>query len=446
MNRRGRWIVRNRGCGEEHLIISSIYHPLPVVFDSAKGAKVWDPEGKEYIDMLSAYSAVNQGHCHPRIVATLVEQAQKLTLSSRAFYNSVFGRFAQQITEMFGYDMVLPMNTGAEAVETAVKLARKWAYMKKGVKEGEAMVLSVEGNFHGRTLGIISMSTDPESRGGFGPYLEGVGPTFIDNGKKRTIRYGVVEDVERALALYGEKVAAFLVEPIQGEAGIVVPPEGYLKKVQELCKKHNVLLICDEIQTGLCRTGKMLASEYEDIRPDMVLLGKALSGGVYPVSAVLADREVMLCIKPGEHGSTYGGNPLGCAVAMTALNVLVDEKLADRAMRLGNYFRDAISALNSPLVASVRGRGLLNAVVIDETKSQKGRTAWQFCLLLKSRGVLAKPTHVNIIRFAPPLVIDEEDLKKAVGIIGECLEDLDKLDDIPGEVESELGHTDNLTL
>ncbi|KAJ8519266.1 hypothetical protein ONZ45_g3736 [Pleurotus djamor] len=429
----------------EHEYGAHNYHPLPVVFDSAKGSKVWDPEGKEYIDMLSAYSAVNQGHCHPRIVATLTEQAQKLTLSSRAFYNSVFGQFAKKITEMFHYDMVLPMNTGAEAVETGVKLARKWAYKRKGVKEGEAIVLSVSGNFHGRTLGIISMSTDPESRGGFGPYLDKVGPTYMDGGKSRTIRYGEIEDLRRALELYGENVAAFLVEPIQGEAGIVVPPEGYLSQVKALCKKHNVLLICDEIQTGLCRTGKMLACEYDNIRPDVILLGKALSGGVYPVSAVLADKDVMLCIQPGEHGSTYGGNPLGCAVAMTALDVLVDEKLAERAQRLGEKFRNTVSSFNNPLVDTVRGRGLLNAVVINEKMSKKGRTAWQFCLLLKSRGVLAKPTHVNIIRFAPPLVITEEELDKALTIIKQSLEDLDKLDDIPGEVESEKGHTDNLT-
>ncbi|KAG5645125.1 ornithine aminotransferase [Asterophora parasitica] len=409
----------------EHEYGAHNYHPLPVVFDSAKGAKVWDPEGKEYIDMLSAYSAVNQGHCHPRIVATLVEQASRLTLSSRAFYNSVFGRFAQKITEMFKYDMVLPMNTGAEAVETSVKLARKWAYLRKGVPEGKAIVLSVEGNFHGRTLGIISMSTDPDSRLGFGPYLEGVGPTFVDGAETRTIRFGNYEDVERALELHGKHVAAFLVEPIQGEAGIVVPDDGYLTKIHALCKKHNVLLICDEIQTGLCRTGKMLASQYDDIRPDMILLGKALSGGVYPVSAVLADKDVMLCIQPGEHGSTYGGNPLGCAVAITALDVLVEEKLADRAQALGEVFRSSVLALKSPLVKAVRGRGLLNAVVIDESKSLKGRSTWQFCLLLKSRGVLAKPTHGNIVRFAPPLVISEEELKKAVRIIGECLAELD---------------------
>ncbi|KII83657.1 hypothetical protein PLICRDRAFT_47139 [Plicaturopsis crispa FD-325 SS-3] len=394
--------------------------------------------------MLSAYSAVNQGHCHPKIVAALVEQAQKLTLSSRAFYNSMFGRFAQQITEMFGYDMVLPMNTGAEAVETAVKLARKWAYLKKGVPEGKAIVLSVENNFHGRTLGVISMSTDPESRGGFGPYLQGVGPTYDDNGKSSTIRFGKIEDLQRALELHGKNVAAFLVEPIQGEAGIVVPEDGYLSQALALCKKHNVLLICDEIQTGLCRTGKMLACDYDNVRPDMILLGKALSGGVYPVSAVLADRDVMLCIKPGEHGSTYGGNPLGCAVSMTALRVLQDEKLAERAFTLGNTFRDAIRALNSPLVHTVRGRGLLNAIVLDESKSTKGRTAWQFCLLLKSRGVLAKPTHVNIIRFAPPLVISEEDLLRAVKIIAQCLKDLDVLDQIPGDVASEHGHVDTI--
>ena len=430
---------------KEHEYGAHNYHPLPVVFDVAKGAKVWDPEGREYIDMLSAYSAVNQGHCHPRIVAALVEQAQKLTLSSRAFYNSVFGQYAQMITEMFGYENVLPMNTGAEAVETSVKLARKWAYAKKGVPEGKAIVLSVEGNFHGRTLGVISMSTDPESRTGFGPYLENVGPTFQDNGNMRTIRFGEAADLERALELHGKHVAAFLVEPIQGEAGIVVPPAGYLARVRELCTKHNVLLICDEIQTGLCRTGKMMAYEYENIRPDVVLLGKALSGGVYPVSAVLADKEIMHCIKPGEHGSTYGGNPLGCAVAMTALRVLVDENMAERARVLGEKFRSGIESFKSPFVKTVRGRGLFNAVVIDESKSNKGRTAWQFCLLLKSRGVLAKPTHVNTIRFAPPLVISEEELGKAIDIIGECLRDFDKLETIPGDADSEKGFEDHIS-
>ncbi|KAF8876100.1 pyridoxal phosphate-dependent transferase [Mucidula mucida] len=361
------------------------YHPLPVVFDRAVAPR-------EYIDMLSAYSAVNQGHCHPRIVAALVTQAQRLTLSSRAFYNS-----------------------------TALKLSRKWAYMVKGVPEGAAIILSVQGNFHGRTLGVVSLSTDPDCRAGFGPFLAGVGPTFVDGKETKTIRYGVAEDIERALELYGKRVAAFLVEPIQGEAGIVVPPEGYLARVAELCKAHNVLFICDEIQTGLCRTGKMLACEWDGVRPDIVLLGKALSGGLYPVSAVLADKAVMLCIKPGEHGSTYGGNPLGCAVAIAALDVLKDENLADRAQRLGEIFRTEVAALGM----TVRGRGLLNAVVFEE--NAKKRSAWQFCLLLKSRGVLAKPTHVNIVRFAPPLVIEEDDMRRAIKIIGECYEELDKV-------------------
>jgi ornithine--oxo-acid transaminase len=421
------------------------YHPLPVVFDRALGATVWDPEGKEYIDMLSAYSAVNQGHCHPRIVATLVQQAQRLTLSSRAFYNSVFGAFAEKVTKIFGYDMVLPMNTGAEAVETGIKLARKWAYEKKGVPEGRAVVFSAAGNFHGRTIGVISMSTDPDSRNGFGPYLPGVGPTYQDGDATRTIRYGEIEDIRRALELYGKEAAAILIEPIQGEAGIVVPPEGYLRQVRELCTQHNVLLICDEIQTGLSRTGKLLCVEHEGIRPDIVLLGKALSGGVYPVSAVLADKEVMLCIKPGEHGSTYGGNPLGCAVAMTALDVLIEERLAERAQRLGEQFRNGVRGLRSPLVKEVRGRGLFNAIVIDENASKRGRTAWQLCLLLKSRGVLAKPTHVNIIRFSPPLVISEEDLQRGIEIIKQALNDLDELEEIPGEVESEKGFCDELT-
>ncbi|KDQ55987.1 hypothetical protein JAAARDRAFT_158739 [Jaapia argillacea MUCL 33604] len=430
----------------EHEYGAHNYHPLPVVFEKAKGAKVWDPEGREYIDMLAAYSAVNQGHCHPEIIKTLIEQSQKLTLSSRAFYNSNFPPYARLVTELFGYEMVLPMNTGAEAVETGIKLARKWGYEKKGIKENQAIVFSVEGNFHGRTTGVISMSTDPESRGGFGPYLPNVGPHYQDGNELKTIRYGIISDVERAFELYSKSIAGFLIEPIQGEAGIVVPPKGYLKKIRELCTEHNVLLICDEIQTGLGRTGKMLACEHEDIRPDVVLLGKALSGGVYPVSAVLADREIMLCIKPGEHGSTYGGNPLGCAVSMTALSVLVKEDLCNRALTLGHKFRSAIRAINSPLIKEVRGRGLFNAVVIDEEKSLKGRTAWQLCLLLKSRGLLAKPTHVNIIRFSPPLVIEEEDLMKAVKIIESSLVDLDNLDSIPDEVESEKGHTDTLTL
>jgi ornithine--oxo-acid transaminase len=391
-------------------LLNFSYHPLPVVFERASGAHVW-------------------GHCHPAIVAALVSQASKLTLSSRAFYNSQFGPFAKKVTELFGYDMVLPMNTGAEAVETALKLARKWGYMKKGIPEGKAKIWSVSGNFHGRTLGIVSMSTDPESRNGFGPFLEGVSAA--------SIRYDHAEDLEAILEKHGKETAAFLVEPIQGEAGIVVPSEGYLSKCAELCKKHHVLFICDEIQTGLGRTGKMLACQWDNVRPDIITLGKALSGGVYPVAAVLADKEVMLTIKPGEHGSTYGGNPLGCAVASAALDVLVDEKLCQRAEELGQEFRAKLSEIKDPKLSLVRGRGLLNAIVIDESKSSKGRTAWQLCLLLKAKGMLAKPTHENIIRLAPPLVISREDLMKGVQIIKEALSELDTLEVIPGETVEE---------
>lgn len=399
-----------------------------MVFDRAFGARVWDPEGKEYLDFLSAYSAVNHGHCHPAVVGTLIAQAQRLTLSSRAFYNSMFGQFAKKVTELFGYDMVLPMNTGAEAVETAMKLARKWAYLKKGVPQDKARIFSAEGNFHGRTFGAISMSTDPDSRKGFGPFLDRVGP-FAEDIK---IRYNHIEDVERALELYGNETAAVLLEPIQGEAGIVVPSADYFQRVSELCKKHNVLLIIDEIQTGLGRTGKMLCHEHYGIRPDIVTLGKALSAGVYPVSAVLADKDVMLCIAPGEHGSTYGGNPLGSAVAITALDVLVDEKLTERADRLGKEFREGLSKIQNPLLSTVRGMGLLNAIVIDETKSTKKRTAWDLCLLLKEKGLLAKPTHQNIIRLAPPLVITEEELQRGLKAIEEALAELDTVDTIPG--------------
>ncbi|WVN88592.1 ornithine-oxo-acid transaminase [Cryptococcus depauperatus CBS 7841] len=417
----------------EHEYSAHNYHPLPVCFERGLGAHVWDPEGREYLDFLSAYSAVNQGHCHPEIVNTLITQASKLTLSSRAFYSANLGPFAKKITSMFGYDMVLPMNTGAEAVETAIKLARKWGYEKKRIPEGKAKVLSVEGNFHGRTIGIISMSTDPESRTGFGPFLENVGPRWDND----LIRYNHPEDLERVLEKHGVEVAAFLVEPIQGEAGIYVPDEGYLAKVADICKKHNVLLICDEIQTGLCRTGKMLCFEWDNIRPDIVILGKALSGGMYPVSCVLADKDVMLCIKPGEHGSTYGGNPLGCAVAMTALDVLVKEDLANRSLKLGEIFRSELVKLNSPFIKLIRGRGLFNGVVIDEGASKKKRTAWHLCLLMKSKGLLAKPTHVNIIRFAPPLVISEEDIRRAVEIIGESLAELDTIEQIPGDQAQE---------
>lgn len=360
---------------------------------------------------------------------TLVTQASKLTLSSRAFYSTGLGPFAKKVTELFGFDMVLPMNTGAEAVETAIKLARKWGYEKKGIPEGKARVLSVEGNFHGRTIGVISMSTDPEARKNFGPYLDNVGPRYDD----QLIRYNHPEDLEAALEKYGDEVAAFLVEPIQGEAGIFVPDDGYLKKVSEICKKHNVLLICDEIQTGLCRTGKMLCYEWDGIKPDMVILGKALSGGMYPVSCVLASKEIMLCIKPGEHGSTYGGNPLGCAVAMTALDVLINDNLAERSLKLGERFREGIRAMNSPLVKEVRGRGLFNGVVIDPSQSKKGRSAWELCLIMAKNGVLAKPTHQTIIRFAPPLVITEEQIDQALAAIKQSMDELDTLDVIPLE-------------
>nr|ODO01186.1 ornithine-oxo-acid transaminase [Cryptococcus depauperatus CBS 7855] len=413
--------------------VMHLEHEYSACFERGLGAHVWDPEGREYLDFLSAYSAVNQGHCHPEIVNTLITQASKLTLSSRAFYSANLGPFAKKITSMFGYDMVLPMNTGAEAVETAIKLARKWGYEKKRIPEGKAKVLSVEGNFHGRTIGIISMSTDPESRTGFGPFLENVGPRWDND----LIRYNHPEDLERVLEKHGVEVAAFLVEPIQGEAGIYVPDEGYLAKVADICKKHNVLLICDEIQTGLCRTGKMLCFEWDNIRPDIVILGKALSGGMYPVSCVLADKDVMLCIKPGEHGSTYGGNPLGCAVAMTALDVLVKEDLANRSLKLGEIFRRELVKLNSPFIKLIRGRGLFNGVVINEGASKKKRTAWHLCLLMKSKGLLAKPTHVNIIRFAPPLVISEEDIRRAVEIIGESLAELDTIEQIPGDQAQE---------
>ncbi|KAI8647178.1 ornithine-oxo-acid transaminase, partial [Parasitella parasitica] len=408
------------------------YHPLPVVFSEAKGIYVTDPEGKKYMDFLSAYSAVNQGHCHPKIIEALCSQAQKLTLSSRAFYNDVYGQYTKYMHDYFGYDMVLPMNTGAEAVETAIKLGRRWGYVKKKIPDNEAIILSCENNFHGRTVGVISMSTDPESYAKFGPYLPLVGPVVPE--ANTTIRYNNLDDLEKVLDAVGKRVAAFLVEPIQGEAGIMVPDDGYLKKAFELCKKHNVLFIADEIQTGLGRTGKMLCVEHDEIRPDVVLLGKALSGGVYPVSAVLANSDIMLCIKPGEHGSTYGGNPLGCAVAMAALDVIKDEKLTENAEKLGQKFREGIENLKSPLVKTVRGRGLLNAIVIDESKSKT--SAWDLCLLLKSRGLLAKPTHVNIIRLAPPLVITEEEITQSIEIIAGALRDIATMEakDIPNDL------------
>ncbi|KAG0283685.1 ornithine aminotransferase [Linnemannia gamsii] len=422
----------------EHQYGAHNYHPLPVVFSKAQGIWVWDCEGNKYMDFLSAYSATNQGHSHPKIVKALCDQAQKLCLSSRAFYNDVFGQYAKYVTEYFGFDKVLPMNTGAEAVETAIKLSRKWGYLKKNIPEGEAVVLSCTENFHGRTVGIISMSTDPDARLGFGPFLPNVGPVCPKTG--RTIRYNNIEDLEYVLEHNGKNVCAFLVEPIQGEAGIMVPDTGYLQKVSELCKKHNVLLIADEIQTGLARTGKMLCIDHDNIKPDILLLGKALSGGVYPVSAVLANDDVMLVIKPGEHGSTYGGNPLGCAVAMAALEVIKEENLVEKAHVLGEKFRAEVSKIQSPALALTRGRGLLNAIVIDESKAN-GRSAWQLCLLLKKKGLLAKPTHQNIIRLAPPLCITEEELMEGVRIIEESLKELLTLTDAEAKaLESEDDH------
>ncbi len=383
------------------------YHPLPVVLDRGEGVYVWDVEGKKYFDFLSAYSAVNQGHCHPKIVGAMTEQAQKLTLTSRAFYNSLLGEFEQYITEYFGYDKVLPMNSGAEGDETALKLCRKWAYEKKGIPDNEAKIIVCEGNFHGRTITIISMSTDPDSYKGFGPYT----PGFV------TIPYNDTE--ARAKALEDPNVAGFLVEPIQGEAGVYVPDDGFLSKAFELCKEKNVLFIADEVQTGLARTGKLLACDHEEVRPDILILGKALSGGVYPVSVVLADDDIMLCIKPGEHGSTYGGNPVAAKVAMAALEVLKEENLAERAEELGKKFRAELRKIDSPMVELVRGKGLLNAIVIKPTN---GKTAWDVCVALKENGLLAKPTHEHIIRFAPPLVITEEQLMECVEIISKTIQ------------------------
>lgn len=381
------------------------YHPLPVVLERGQGVYLWDVEGKRYYDFLSAYSAVNQGHCHPKIINAMCEQAQKLTLTSRAFYNNVLGEFEEYVTKYFGYDKVLPMNTGAEADETALKLCRRWAYNVKGIKDGEAKIIVCENNFHGRTITVISMSTDPDSYGGFGPYT----PGFIK------IPYNDIPALEKALQ--DPNVAGFLVEPIQGEAGVFVPDEGYLKKAYDLCKKHNVLFIADEVQTGIARTGKMLACDHEGVRPDILILGKAISGGAMPVSCVLADDEIMLTIKPGEHGSTFGGNPLAGKVAIAALEVVKEEKLAENAERLGKIFRDEMKSIKSEMIELVRGKGLLNAVVI---RNKPGKTAWDVCLAMAEKGVLAKPTHGNIIRFAPPLVITEEQLREAIGLIKEA--------------------------
>lgn len=380
------------------------YHPIPVVLEKGEGVFVWDVEGKKYYDFLAAYSAVNQGHCHPRIVKALTEQAKKLTLTSRAFYNSLLGEYEKYITSYFGYDKVLPMNTGVEGGETAIKLARRWAYDVKGVPENKAKVVFANGNFWGRTLAAISASNDPSSFKGFGPYMTGY----------ELVDYNDLKALENAIK--DPNTAAFMVEPIQGEAGVVVPDHGYLKGVRELCSKYNVLFIADEVQTGLARTGKLLACDHEDVKPDILVLGKALSGGILPVSAVLANNEIMLTIKPGEHGSTYGGNPLACAVAMEALQVLKDEKLAENSEKLGQIFRDEMSKLikETDLITAVRGKGLFNAIVIKE---KNGKTAWDVCLRFAEEGLLAKPTHGDIIRFAPPLVITKDQLMDCVAII-----------------------------
>ena len=389
------------------------YHPLDVVIDKGKGVWVWDVEGKKYLDFLSAYSAVNQGHCHPKIIKALTEQAQKLTLTSRAFYNSVLGEYEKYVTEYFGYDKVLPMNTGVEGDETAFKLARKWAYAVKGISENKAKIIFCEGNFHGRTMMAVSASNDPDCKDGYGPYLPGI----------ELIPFNNIPALEKALE--DPNVCAFLVEPIQGEAGVMVPDDGYLKKAYDLCKSKNVLFIADEVQTGLCRTGKLLACDHENVRPDVLILGKALSGGVMPISAVLADDNIMLTIKPGQHGSTFGGNPLAGRVAIAALQVLKEEKLAENAEQLGNYFRQEIQKIVEELdiVTLVRGKGLLNAIVIKPTKS--GKTAWDVCVEFKENGLLAKPTHDHIIRFAPPLVITEEQVREAVEIIKKTILDFD---------------------
>lgn len=383
------------------------YHPLPVVLDRGEGVFVWDVEGKRYYDFLSAYSAVNQGHSHPKIVEALVEQAKKLALTSRAFYNSKLGEYEQKITTLFGFDKVLPMNSGAEAVETAVKLARKWSYEVKGISENAAKIIVCENNFHGRTTTIVSFSNDPDANQNYGPFT----PGFIK------IPYNDTAALEEVLSREADHIAAFLVEPIQGEAGVYVPDENFLKEASELCKKHNVLFIADEVQTGIARTGKLIACHHEDVQPDILILGKALSGGMYPVSAVLANDNIMNVIKPGQHGSTFGGNPIACAVAVAALDVVAEEKLSERAEELGQLFRAEINKLikKTDLITKVRGKGLLNAILINDTPESS--TAWNLCLQLKENGLLAKPTHGNIIRLAPPLVITEEQLLDCVKIL-----------------------------
>lgn len=382
------------------------YHPIPVVLSQGSGVNLWDVDGKRYYDFLSGYSAVNQGHCHPRIVQAFIEQSQKLTLTSRAFYNDLLGEYEKYITAFFGYDKVLPMNTGVEAVETGIKLCRRWGYEVKGIPEGKAKIIVCEGNFHGRTSAVISFSSDPASKKNFGPYMPGF----------EAIPFNDIAALQ--IALTDKNVAGFLVEPIQGEAGVVVPDEGYLKKAKELCEEANVLFMADEIQTGLARTGKMLACDHEEVRPDILLLGKALSGGMLPVSAVLCDDEIMLTIKPGEHGSTYGGNPLACKTALVALQVLKDENMATNAATMGKLLRSELTKIQSPFISTVRGKGLLNAIVIQHHNKE---AAWELCLEMKDRGLLAKPTHGDKIRFAPPLVITKEQVLDAVDIIRESL-------------------------
>ena len=386
------------------------YHPLPVVLEKGEGIYVWDVNGKRYFDFLSAYSAVNQGHCHPKIVEAMTEQAKKLALTSRAFYNNVLGEWEEYITKYFGYDKVLPMNSGAEADETALKLCRRWGYDVKGIPADQAKIIVCDNNFHGRTITIVTLSNDPSSYAGFGPFT----PGFV------RIPYDDIPALEEALK--DPNVAGFLLEPIQGEAGVYVPHEGYLKKAYDLCKAHNVLFMADEVQTGIARTGKMLACDHEGVRPDILILSKAISGGLMPVSCVLADDEIMLTIKPGEHGSTYGGNPIAAKVSMAALQVIKDEKLEENAERLGKIFRERMEAIKSDMVEIVRGKGLLNAVVITP---KNGKTAWDVCLKLRDNGLLAKPTHEHIIRFAPPLVINEEQLIEAIGIIEKTLKEFE---------------------
>mgnify|MGYP000918053053 FL=1 len=388
------------------------YHPLPIVLSKGEGPFVWDVDGKRYFDFLSAYSAVNQGHCHPKIVAALTSQAETLCLTSRAFFNDSLGPFEEYMHHYFGYDKVLPMNSGAEGVETALKLARKWGYIRKGIPENEALIVACDGNFHGRTITIVSMSSDPEARSGYGPFTPGI----------EVIPYNDVDALSSILEEKGDKIAAFLVEPIQGEAGVMVPDSGYLRKSYELCKFHNVLFIADEVQTGIGRTGRLLCCDHEGVRPDILILGKALSGGVLPVSAVLSDDDIMLTIKPGQHGSTFGGFPLACKVAMAALEVVREENLSSKAESLGIIFREEIQKIKSPFIKQVRGKGLLNAIVISP---YNGKEAWDICLSMAENGLLAKPTHQHIIRFAPPLIISEVQLREAIDIIKRSIQSLE---------------------